>query len=430
MSNIVFHVENLGKRYHIGPRQRYKALRDTLTDALYAPFRAATSSPKSPAFASVLPSSGRGPDDHIWALKDVSFDIKEGDVVAIIGRNGAGKTTLLKILSRITRPTEGYARIFGRVGTLLEVGTGFHPELTGRENIYLNGAILGMRRKEIERNFDEIVAFAEVEKFIDTPVKHYSSGMYVRLAFAVAAHLQTEILIVDEVLAVGDAAFQKKCLGKMGDVAKEGRTVLFVSHNMAAIKMLCMKGILLENGRIHQVGPIENTVHEYNRKMIGEARANASDPFPIRNQRHGISINNCAALVHQNSGGRSDLEITLEIESDRRLRNIGVGLSLTSMNGVQVSYLAPVVTNYIINEVNGPCPCTFYCRNVDKYLAGGEYIVGVWLSKPRTERLVKAERASLVCIPSRDVFSTGMDFEMRRFGIVPLPMKFSVSRSH
>src|SRR5581483_8501340 len=188
--------------------------------------------------------------ETFWALKDVSFEVKVGEALGIIGRNGAGKSTLLKILSRITRPTTGYADVYGRVGSLLEVGTGFHPELTGRENIYLNGAILGMTRRDIQRRFDEIVAFAEVENFLDTPVKRYSSGMYMRLAFAVAAHLEPEILVVDEVLAVGDAEFQKKCLGKMGDVAKEGRTVLFVSHNMNAVEHLCQRVLLFQSGRL------------------------------------------------------------------------------------------------------------------------------------------------------------------------------------
>jgi len=224
MNDVAIRVENLGKLYHLGKRERYRTLRDTLVASIAAPFRRLRSGP----------SSSGGPET-IWALKDVSFEVKHGEVIGIIGRNGAGKSTLLKILSRITEPTEGQATISGRVGSLLEVGTGFHPELTGRDNIFLNGAILGMKKAEIERKFDEIVAFAEVERFIDTPVKHYSSGMYVRLAFAVAAHLEPEILIVDEVLAVGDVAFQKKCLGKMGEASRSGRTVLFVSHNMAAV---------------------------------------------------------------------------------------------------------------------------------------------------------------------------------------------------
>jgi lipopolysaccharide transport system ATP-binding protein len=207
--------------------------------------------------------NSQSPEDTIWALRDVSFEVRRGEVLGIIGRNGAGKSTLLKILSRITEPTEGRAVVHGRVGSLLEVGTGFHPELTGRENVYLNGAILGMRKAEIERKFDEIVAFAEIEKFLDTPVKRYSSGMYVRLAFAVAAHLEPEILLVDEVLAVGDVAFQKKCLAKMEGVACEGRTVLFVSHNMPAVKALCSEGIWLNEGEIRMVGTAARTVERY-----------------------------------------------------------------------------------------------------------------------------------------------------------------------
>ncbi|MCL4486509.1 MAG: ABC transporter ATP-binding protein [Chloroflexi bacterium] len=249
MTDLAIHVENLGKRYKIGALQKRH---DTLRDALAGAFKRLN-----------VPTLERSNDAHIWALKDVSFDVKRGEVVGIIGRNGAGKSTLLKILSRITKPTEGLVDIHGRVGSLLEVGTGFHPELTGRENIYLNGAILGMHRVDIDRKFDEIVAFAEIEKFIDTPVKHYSSGMYVRLAFAVAAHLEPEILLVDEVLAVGDAAFQKKCLGKMGDVAKEGRTILFVSHNLEAIQRICQKAMMLEDGRVAQSGNTRDVVEVY-----------------------------------------------------------------------------------------------------------------------------------------------------------------------
>jgi lipopolysaccharide transport system ATP-binding protein len=258
MSNTVIRVENLGKKYIIGhqKQERYTALRDVVTDRVKS-------------FASVFNPKAHKDDpthEEFWALKDVSFEIKQGDRVGIIGRNGAGKSTLLKILSRITEPTEGRISINGRVASLLEVGTGFHPELTGRENIFLNGAILGMDRVEIKRKFDEIVAFAEVEKFLDTPVKRYSSGMYVRLAFAVAAHLEPEILIVDEVLAVGDAQFQKKCLGKMEEVGKEGRTVVFVSHNLGSIKALCDVGIVLHHGQIVHSGSITEAVNVYNNK--------------------------------------------------------------------------------------------------------------------------------------------------------------------
>ena len=238
MSNPVIRVENLGKKYIIGhqKKEKYTALRDVITNGV----------------KSLIKSSKKNPNntEEFWALEDVSFEINQGDRVGIIGRNGAGKSTLLKVLSRITEPTKGRIHINGRVASLLEVGTGFHPELTGRENIFLNGAILGMSKAEIKKKFDEIVAFAEVEKFLDTPVKRYSSGMYVRLAFAVAAHLEPEILVVDEVLAVGDAQFQKKCLGKMEDVGKEGRTVLFVSHNMSAIQALCKRCFVLSLGNL------------------------------------------------------------------------------------------------------------------------------------------------------------------------------------
>ena len=255
MSDIAIRAENIGKLYHIGQTVGYKTLRENLTNAATAQFRRLGHLGYQ--------SKDAVPSNTFWALKDVSFEVKQGEAVGIIGRNGSGKSTLLKILSRITAPTEGCADIHGRVASLLEVGTGFHPELTGRENIYLNGAVLGMKKAEIARKFDDIVAFSEIEKFVDTPVKRYSSGMYVRLAFAVAAHLESEILIVDEVLAVGDAAFQKKCLGKMGDIAKGGRTVLFVSHNLAAIQRLCQIAIWLSDGQNKLCGSTEEVVRHY-----------------------------------------------------------------------------------------------------------------------------------------------------------------------
>ena len=253
MNEIAIHVENLGKLYRIGERQQYKTLRDALANTFTAPFRKVKQSLKSKDES----------QNYIWALKNISFEIKKGKVVGVIGRNGAGKSTLLKILSRITPPTEGYVQIYGRVSSLLEVGTGFHPELTGRDNIYLNGVILGMKKAQINREFDEIVAFAELEKFIDTPLKHYSTGMKVRLAFAVAAHLKQEILLVDEVLAVGDVVFQKKCLGRMEKVAKEGRTVVFVSHNMSAIRKLCDYAVLLNAGQTELIDSADQCVKFY-----------------------------------------------------------------------------------------------------------------------------------------------------------------------
>ena len=260
MTSII-KVEGLSKQYRIGGRQEaYSTLRDSLAGALRAPFKR-------------LLGNGGKDTDTIWALKDVSFEVMPGEVIGIIGRNGAGKSTLLKVLSRITEPTSGRVELYGRIASLLEVGTGFHPELTGRENIYLNGAILGMARSEIKRKFDEIVAFAEIEKFIDTPVKFYSSGMYVRLAFAVAAHLEPEILVLDEVLAVGDTAFQQKCLGKMRDVTNQGRTVLLVSHSMATVGRLCKKTVWFDEGRIKGFGPSQEVIQSY----LSDQRAVAAE---------------------------------------------------------------------------------------------------------------------------------------------------------
>jgi lipopolysaccharide transport system ATP-binding protein len=261
---LVLRVEGLGKSYRIGEREPYKALRDVLTDAVTAPARLVRGAKRKKAAT----------DDRIWALSDVSFDVRRGEVLGLIGRNGAGKSTLLKILSRITDPTTGQVTLGGRVGSLLEVGTGFHPELTGRENIFLNGTILGMRRAEITQRFDEIVEFAGVARFLDTPVKRYSSGMQVRLAFAVAAHLEPEILLVDEVLAVGDAEFQEKCLGKMRDVTQAGRTVVFVSHNLAAVKSICSRALLLEQGKLAFDGRAHEAVERY-LQHTGGARESA-----------------------------------------------------------------------------------------------------------------------------------------------------------
>jgi lipopolysaccharide transport system ATP-binding protein len=278
MSDFAIKAEGLGKKYflrHQAAGRQYVALRDVLTDkakSLFSPGKGA--------------SGNRNTIEEFWALKDVSFEIKQGEAVGIIGRNGAGKSTLLKLLSRITEPTKGRIRLRGRVASLLEVGTGFHPELTGRENIFLNGAVLGMARAEIKKKFDEIVAFAEVEKFLDTPVKRYSSGMYMRLAFAVAAHLEQEILIVDEVLAVGDLEFQKKCLGKMEDVSKGGRTVLFVSHNMEAVRRMCPRGIVLNQGRVEMVGSIKEAIDCYLKQKASQNPivdlSAMSRPLPVR----------------------------------------------------------------------------------------------------------------------------------------------------
>jgi lipopolysaccharide transport system ATP-binding protein len=310
MREIAVKVEGLSKQYRIGAQQvGYKTLRDTLAGAASAPLRAF----RRAQWFSRGQRKGDSPN-RIWALKDVSFEVRRGEVLGLIGSNGAGKSTLLKVLSRITDPTEGHADVHGRVGSLLEVGSGFHQELTGRENIFLNGAILGMRRAEIESKFDEIAAFAEVEKFLDTPVKRYSSGMYLRLAFAVAAHLEPEILLVDEVLAVGDMAFQKKCMGKMGEIAAEGRTVLFVSHNLGAIKELCHTSLVLKQGRIAFQGSVVEGIAHYSQSALEER----SDLAITGTSWRGVSINNHRGGFHMSveTGEPFSAEALLDCHDD------------------------------------------------------------------------------------------------------------------
>jgi lipopolysaccharide transport system ATP-binding protein len=311
--------------------------------------------------------------DDLWALRDVSFEVKRGEVVGIIGRNGAGKSTLLKILSRITEPTSGRAEIHGRVGSLLEVGTGFHPELTGRENIYLNGAILGMRRNEIDRQFDEIVAFAEIERFLDTPVKRYSSGMYVRLAFAVAAHLESEILLVDEVLAVGDAAFQKKCLGKMTEVANEGRTILFVSHNMGAVSSLCGRTVFLGRGNVRMIGPTSAVVTAY----MSDLYDNPTDDLDsLRLSGFGESVRfSRIALISGNGKAvpfGAPLQFRLTVHSNKTLADLSIGSSLFNASGACVGSLITQDQFAIGAEETLHLTLTFSSAN----LAPGSYYAG------------------------------------------------------
>ncbi|MGA2137410.1 MAG: ABC transporter ATP-binding protein [Verrucomicrobiia bacterium] len=372
MSDIAIRVENLGKLYRLGERQRYYSLRDSLARLATAPSRAlrqmVTREPRAPRATNTL-----------WALQDISFEVQHAETIGIIGRNGAGKSTLLKVLSRITEPTTGQAEIHGRVGSLLEVGTGFHPELTGRENVFLNGAILGMSRSEITRKFDEIVAFAEVEQFLDTSVKHYSSGMYMRLAFAVAAHMDPEILVVDEVLAVGDAQFQKKCLGKMGEVARAGRTVLFVSHNMGVISSLCNRVLRLEQGRIAGDGAPTQEVSAYLKQMAEISKT----PLEARTDREGTGearityirfLDETGHPVDQAIGGQP-----LGIEIGYRSRSPGVvpvlALSCFAVVGVKVFH--------IDNKAGGvtlpPLQTTGYyrCQLHKLPLAPGRYLVNV-----------------------------------------------------
>jgi lipopolysaccharide transport system ATP-binding protein len=352
--NPIIRVESLSKKYRLGERRGAPStLRETITGAVRAPL------------AALKRRRGAGDETTLWALRDVSFEVQMGEVVGVIGRNGAGKSTLLKILSRITRPTSGCVEMYGRTSSLIEVGTGFHPELTGRENVYLNGALLGMKRAEIKRRFDEIVAFSEVERFLDTPVKHYSSGMYTRLAFAVAAHLEPDVLIVDEVLAVGDVQFQKKCLGKMGSAAKEGRTVLFVSHNMAAVANLCRRGIVLEQGRVAYAGTQAEAVARYLASFGTRGRS-----LRERADRAGSGEVRVVAIEVRDSAGRTldvaasgqDVDICLRYEASPGFHSTRVIAGIS----VRTQFDTPVFLqhNRLTRDEWGSLPSrgTFVCR--------------------------------------------------------------------
>lgn len=375
MGNVAIHLEQLGKKYQIAGHQiRHDRLGDQLLSSLSAPFRKAKNVLRGRA------EGAAGLTDTIWALKDVSFEITHGEAVGIIGRNGAGKSTLLKILSQITEPSTGYADIYGRVGSLLEVGTGFHPELTGRENVYLNGAILGMSRKEIQRKFDQIVDFADIERFIDTPVKHYSSGMYVRLAFSVAAHLQPEILLVDEVLAVGDAAFQRKCLDKMDEVAQGGRTVVFVSHNMGLVQTLCERGIYIDNGQVVRDGPIRAAVGDY----LSSLSTAATVPVALRTDRRG---NGMARIIAVEVSGENRSDGTLEFgrgacfrfEADRPVQDMSVTFELFDEIGQRLTAFHSRDRGHSDN-FHSSKDLVFECF-IDQFpLLPGEYSLSCWLT--------------------------------------------------
>jgi len=442
MSEIVIKVENLSKQYRIGAREGYRTFRETLVDAAKAPFvrlRGALSkeqrtenSSDSMLSAPGSKRSSRG-DDLIWALKDVSFEVKQGEVVGIIGRNGAGKSTLLKILSRITEPTEGRVELRGRVGSLLEIGTGFHPELTGHENIYLYGAILGMDRWEVTRKFDEIVAFAELEKFIDTPVKKYSSGMYMRLAFAVAAHLEPEILLVDEVLAVGDAAFQKKCLGKMGDLAKQRRTVLFVSHNMGAISVLCSKGILLRDGEVERQGSVDQVVTHYL-----SAGADVSGKAILPSERQGLSDDFmfCSIQVRKPQGNvtaQADLlqgcDLDIDYEVIKPIRNVILGFRLWTSNGLCVltSTDADNEPSRFTTE-RRPGRYRSSCHLASQFLRPGRYVLDIAASVPNVRML--DEIPGVLTFEVVDTGSLDAKLSLGRQGVIAPVLDWNVQQLH
>jgi ABC-type polysaccharide/polyol phosphate transport system ATPase subunit len=401
--DVVIRAEGLGKKYVIGhqaERERYATLRDVVGRNLRNWGRSAREMLRG------APIVAGDETEEFWALKDVNFEIKRGDVVGIIGRNGAGKSTLLKVLSRITEPTEGRVTIHGRVASLLEVGTGFHPELTGRENIYLNGAILGMMRTEIRRKFDEIVDFAGVERFLDTPVKRYSSGMYVRLAFAVAAHLEPEILIVDEVLAVGDAEFQKKCLGKMKDVAGQGRTVLFVSHNMAAIRALCDKAIYLESGTITDIGNIVDVIETYS---YWNASINAVN-IGKREDRKGTGqaiLSDLLISTHDGSVSVGDI-VTIKFDIKKLQTDIRVRpwFLFRSVNGYDSLMVMPIDVLFEVEEEIDKFECLFNC-----IISPGRYYVTAGLLDADKSVVDWVENALIFNVESS--FSNGSKYDER-----------------
>ncbi|HVC83363.1 MAG TPA: ABC transporter ATP-binding protein [Chloroflexota bacterium] len=375
MADVAVRVEGLSKHYTIGGHVRYKTLRDTFASVSRIPFRRLSSLADHSAKHE---QTRRNHDSRFWALKDISFQIAPGEIMGVIGRNGAGKSTLLKILSRITEPAEGYAEIHGRVGALLEVGTGFHQELSGRENVYLNGAILGMKKAEIRRKFDEIVAFAEIEQFIDTPVKHYSSGMRVRLAFAVAAHLQAEILIVDEVLAVGDAQFQAKCLDTMKDVVRSGRTVFFVSHNIAAIQSLCSRALLLHQGKLLCDRTVEICLQQY--AAIGpyhKDRWQREEEDPDRELLiHSI------ALALQGQQPRHILLVDLQLTSHHQHRPAFISIDILDAVGAVVMQALPTVEGFITDtQSRHGIRLTIQLPP----LIPGRYLVTVWVGSHQTK---------------------------------------------
>jgi len=414
-------VEGLSKQYRIGARAARKTFREALTDSLATPFRR-------------LRSFGRSSHreaDHIWALRDVSFEVQHGEVLGIVGSNGAGKSTLLKILSRITDPTSGGAVISGRVASLLEVGTGFHQELTGRENIFLSGAILGMTRREIRAKFDEMVEFSGVEKFVDTPIKRYSSGMQVRLGFAVAAHLEPEILLVDEVLAVGDAAFQKRCLGKMDEVARGGRTVLFVSHNMAAVNRLCHRGVWLDGGAVRMIAPAETATTAYlsdgaeaegERRWTCDEEGGGNGKFRLR----AVRVRDQQGSVRRSVDVQSPFCVEIEYEHAKPIAGLRVGFRLLSSDGT-------VVFSSTDRDGEGrgrpDRPAGAFvsrCEVPGEFLNKGQYSISVGVDVPMIEPILFVHNALSFSVESTGGVVGGVPDN--RLGVVCPSLPWSVER--
>jgi lipopolysaccharide transport system ATP-binding protein len=420
VSDTVICVENLSKQYILSHQQtaRYQTLKDSIAHSLMAWGR---------FFRPTHPLAKKAiQQEEFWALKDVSFEIRQGDRVGIVGRNGAGKSTLLKILSRITEPTAGRIAIRGRVASLLEVGTGFHPELSGRENIFLNGAILGMGRSEIRKNFDEIVAFAEVERFLDTPVKRYSSGMYVRLAFAVAAHLEPEILIVDEVLAVGDLAFQRKCLGKIENIGQQGRTVLFVSHNMATIRRLCTKAIMLEQGTLHSQGSVHDVIENYkqtifslsqDQKEEGVLYAVSHPPKNIDFWIRRIEVFDENWHLKNTIATWDYVRFRIHYTALRQIKRASGVLSILNEEHVRLLLCSTMPDQKIPMEIHVGehyFDCVFPCWP----LAAGKYFLNAGLAVPMREWLCQTNELITFSTTIKDVFDSGVPPESSRYLVV------------
>jgi lipopolysaccharide transport system ATP-binding protein len=400
----IIRVQNLSKEYSIGARRATgDGLRESITGVIRAPLRAVR--------------NRRAANKKFWALKDVDFEVHAGEILGIIGSNGAGKSTLLKVLSRITQPTTGRVELYGHLGSLLEVGTGFHPELTGRENVYLNGAILGMLRTVIDRKFDEIIAFAGVDKFLDTPVKRYSSGMYVRLAFAVAAHLDPEILLLDEVLSVGDLEFQKKCLGKMQDVAQKGRTVLFVSHNMAAISSLCNRVLVMKSGEVDFDGPVEAGIKNYALNIV--QRAQADFPEELEHNGPGNFARILRLSVHSQNGQPCDtfsmgqpLIAHLEISCKQPIRNAEIGIVLVNQLGIPLQYFVSTWEGLQGDMDKGVHRFEITVPQLSVY--AGSYLLSPWVKREGEDVDDEIEGALTISVLGADVTGHGPYFERYR----------------
>lgn len=425
MSDIAIRCEGLSKQYVLGEQEQYRSLRDVITNSVAAPFKVLRSR-VSKSNGSSNGERANHDSKRIWALKDLSLEIKQGDAVGIIGRNGAGKSTLLKILSRITKPTKGSAKIHGRVGSLLEVGTGFHPELTGRENIFLNGAILGMRKAEIARKFDEIVAFAEVEKFIDTPVKRYSSGMYVRLAFGVAAHMETEVLLVDEVLAVGDQSFQEKCLGKMSQIAREGRTVLFVSHSMPAVTSLAAKGLLLRDGELAYAGDMQSVAQIYLSTRAGDREEWTRDHSQLGGdivQVESVSLRDDADQNRNRFITGEDIDVRVTCSLPHELPpNLMCAVIVRTITDVPVFHM---LHSFDTASWKDSRQVSFSCKIVDCKLYPGKYSISVWLGRNPFYELDFVKDVVTIDMEQGTVEGVGFDLNWQH-GLVHCPSSWSL----